>query len=119
MRLQRMELKGLTPAPRGLFRTGGKVSSSEKVTSNSAPQPFDDLRDHVAEQQERRRPHQRRGEIGELKTPIWHLEYPGSERHRGPQRSEKPPDENARYAPVFHKGFSKRQDPRLTRRRPH
>src|SRR5665647_2317810 len=38
---------------------------------------------------------------------------------RAPRRSEKPPDENARHAPVLHKGFSKRQDPRITRQRPH
>src|SRR3981081_4528988 len=87
--------------------------------SDRTPQPFEDLRDHVAEQQQRRRPDQRRCEIGDLKAPVRHLEYPGSERYRGPQRSEKSPDEDARYAPGLHKGFAARQDLRVTRPRHH
>src|SRR5216683_5592062 len=86
--------------------------------SDRAPQPFGDLPDHVAKQQQRRRPDQRGYEIGDLKAPVRHLEYPGGQRHRGPQRSEKSPDENARYAPFLHKLLAARQDLRVTRQRP-
>ena len=60
----------------------------------------------------------------ETKLAIWnrqygHLEYPGRKRHRGPQRSEKPADENARHTPFFHEGLAARQDLRIARQRPH
>src|SRR5260370_25356521 len=96
----------------------GPVAYSKEAALHHAPQPFGDLPDDVAEQQQRRRPDQRGYEIGDLKAPVRHLEYPGSERHRGPQRSEKSPDEDARYAPGFHKGFPARQYLRITRQRP-
>src|SRR5487761_2514851 len=87
--------------------------------SDNAPEPSRDPGKHVAEQQQHRRPDQRRQEIGYLKTPVRHLEYAGRKRHRGPQRPEKPADENARHAPLFHEGLSARQELRETRQRPH
>src|SRR6266849_5390211 len=72
-------LRGLTP--RSPVYSG--------LALDRPPQPFGDLRDDVAEQQQGRRPDQRRYEIGELEAPIRHLEYHGGKRHRGPQRSEK------------------------------
>src|ERR1700687_5387469 len=87
--------RAIRPRPAGV-KTDEAISSSR---SNHTPQPLGDLGKHVAEQQQRRRPDQRRYEIGDLKLPVWHLEYSGRQRHRGPQRSKKPPDENARHAP--------------------
>src|ERR1700680_3623433 len=87
----------------GFRQDGCGPQKTTLSASNNAPEPFGDLRDHVAEQQQRRRPDERRYPIGDLKAPIRHFEYPGHQRHRGPQRSEKSPDENARYAPGFHK----------------
>src|SRR5258708_20548408 len=63
-----------TPAP-GLFRADGGVAS------NRAPQPFENLSDHIAEQQPRRRPDQRRYPIVDLKAPTRHLNYPPTQRH--------------------------------------
>src|ERR1700742_3580511 len=87
--------------------------------SNRAPQPFGDLPDHVAEQQQCRRPDQRRYEIGELEMPVRHLEYSGCERHRGAQRTEKSSNEDAGGAPFFYEGFAARQYFRIARQRPH
>src|ERR1700730_3085665 len=89
------------------------------AVSPPPPQRFEDLRDHVAEQQQCRRPDQRRYEIRDLKAPVGHLEYPGSERHRGAQRAEKPSDKDAGYAPVFHKGLAARQYLGIARQRPY
>src|SRR5258708_11803119 len=111
MGLRRMVLARDNPPAGGLFRPARRPS-------NRAPQPFGNLRDHVAEQQQRRRPDQRRYEIGDLKLPVRHLEYPGGQRHRGAQRSEKSPDKNARYAPFPHKLLAARQYLRVTRQRP-
>src|SRR6266446_7075948 len=97
----------------------GTWAYSKQAALHHAPQPFGDLPEHVAEQQQCRRPDQRGHEIGDLKVPIWHLEYPGSERHGSSQRSEKSPDENARYAPLLHKDFAARQNLRIARQRPH
>src|ERR1700682_714261 len=74
MPLQRTLFEGLTPL---------RAAYSGPAASDHPPQPFEDLRDHVAEQQQCRRPYQRRHEIRDLKAPVGHLEYPGSERHRG------------------------------------
>lgn len=51
------------------------------LASNQAPDPFHNPRHHIAEQQERCRPYQRRDEIGGLKAPIRHLENAGGQRH--------------------------------------
>src|SRR6202023_1551117 len=75
-----------------------------------APDPFGDLRDHVAEQQQRRGPDERRNEIGDLELPVRHFEYAGRERHRRPQRTEEAADEDARHAPPLHEGLAARQD---------
>src|SRR3954465_6139572 len=77
----------LTPAPQAY---SGKVFS----LSDHPPKPFGEFADDVAEQQQRRRPDQRRDEIGDLELPVRHLENPGGQRHRRPQRSEEPADEN-------------------------
>src|SRR5450755_2686762 len=110
MPLQRTVSEGLTPLP---------AAYSGPAASDHPPQPFEDLRDHVAGQQQCRRPDQRRYEIGDLKVPVGHLEYPGSERHRGAQGSEKPSNKDAGHAPVFHEDFAARQDLGITRQRPH
>src|SRR5450631_3264068 len=112
MRWSRMVFEGVTPMPAAYSVRAGPAS-------DRPPQPFGDLRDHVAEQQQSSRPYQRRDEIGALKAPIRHLEYPGRERHRSPQRSEKPPDENARHAPGFDEGLAARQDFGIARQWPH
>src|SRR4051812_16923456 len=57
-----------------------------------SPDPFDDLRNHVAEQQQRRRPDERRKKVRHLKAAVRHFEDAGGERHRSPQRTEEAPD---------------------------
>ena len=66
-----------------------------------------------------RRPHECRPEIGDLKSPERHFENPGDQRHRGPQRSEEPADENSENAPFLHEGFAARNKVGMARQRPH
>src|ERR1700732_912732 len=80
-------------ARRGFRQDGCSPQETPLSASNDTPNPFCDLRNHVAEQQQRRRPDECRYEIGELKAPVRHLEDAGRQRHRGAQRSENPPDE--------------------------
>src|SRR6266516_2749297 len=61
---------------------------------------------------------QRGYEIGDLKLPVRHFENAGGKRHRGAKRAEKPPDENARHAPLFHEDLATWQEFRIARQRP-
>src|SRR5579871_535110 len=87
--------------------------------SDHAPEPFQDPRNHVTEQEQRRRPYEGRDEIGDLKLDIGHLENARGKRYRGPQGAEEAADEDARHAPAPDEGFASRQNFRIARQGPH
>src|SRR5258705_5358153 len=112
-----MAMKAERPWSRFRELTPGR--SAYSAPSDRPPQPFQDLPDHVANEQQRRRPDQRRDEIGNLERPVGHLKDAGRERHRGAQGSEKPSDENARHTPAPHEILAAAQESRVTRQRPY
>ena len=76
-------------------------------------------RGDVAERQQHRGPDERRGEIGDLETPVRHREHAGDQRHRGAQRPREAADEDRERAPLPDERLARRNDGRMLRQRPH
>ena len=93
------------------FQTAG---AKTPAVSFQAPirlaEPLDRRRGDVAERQQHPGPDERRGEIGDLETPIRHREHAGDQRHRRAERPGKAADEDRESAPLPDEGLARRND---------
>src|SRR6266540_6284052 len=90
-----------------------------RVARASFPNKCNELREEIADGQQDRSPHECGAEIGELETPIRHLENTGDKRHRCPQRTEEAADEDGEHSPFAHEGLTTRDQFWVARQWPH
>jgi hypothetical protein len=73
----------------------------------------------IAGENESRPPNYRRQNIGNVEAPRWHVQDPRCQRNYSPERSKKPPDENAGCAVAFEKDDSTFEPLWVMPKRPH